>query len=233
MANYQPEGVSEVSIAYDNLLAHGPYATRSIVMDQNAGASGADADIYAARGTLLAIDPADGKAEPADAAETVVAIDATGEVIQNNLLAADPLDYYVSTALPPIPGTLSIGVTADASATVLDDLGTDDGLGNGRDTGGSFAVNYNNGEVEVHLAAAPTDTEDLKAGYTHRSLPALPTLVLAEDITVGAIKAGDVTTIAFTKGGFHQPSVRGYSAGYQRYLREVGIEINANADLLA
>lgn len=231
--SFQPFGVTETASVFDNLLVHGPYQLVSVTIDQNAGASGADTDIYAPRGCLLAIDPADSKAEPAAAAETTVAIAATAEVIYNNLQATGPLTLAAQLANPPIPGTVQIAVTADGSATVVDNLGVDDGLGFGTNTGGSYIINYQNGAVIATLAAAPTDTEDLKAGYKHRGLPAMPSLVLAEAVTVGAIKAGDVIRPAYVKGTFHQPNVRGFSEGYRLHLKTLGLHFAPAANLLA
>lgn len=226
--NFQPSGVDSTAFTPDGLLSSGPLKTESGVLLQAASKSG---DLK--RGHLLARD-ANGKYVALDAAATTIAITTTAEVIVNNLQAAGPLIHDAVTAKPPIPGTLQVAVTADGSATVIDDLGVDNGRGIGSDTGGHYTIDYNTGRIRAVLAAAPTDTEDLKAGYKHRSALAeyaistlsplaLPVAILAEDVTEATIKAGDVTTVVYTAGQFVASKIVGYEVGYKEYLESIGI----------
>lgn len=235
MVNFQPSGITQEVYSPDKLLVKGPFETQSVTLLQAASQSG-----VMARGTMLCINAA-GKFVALDAAETTIALGATTEVLVNNLQAAGPLIHDAATAKPPIPGTLSVGVTADGSATVLDDLGNDNGRGHGSDTGGSFDIDYNTGAIRAVLAAAPTDTEDLKAGYKHRSTLAayggstvapygLPIAILAEEITEAALKAGDVVSLAYVKGTFNSGMLVGYSAGYDYHLNNAGIYVKANVN---
>lgn len=225
----QPGGITELgSLTYDNLIASGRPLAVGITLEQDAGAVAGE---YI-RGRLLVKD-VDGKYHFVSSTETTVALNATGEVIRNNLLAASgvaPLPFTLAN--PPIPGTVHLATTADGSATILKELGTDNGQGVGVGADGWFTIDYATGRGVAYLNTAATDTNDLKAGYKYRAIdPAdsgetivgLPTAILAEDILLAAIVAGDVVTAAYVEGEFLASGLSGYSSGYKDHLRSVGI----------
>lgn len=230
-SNFQPSVDNALgSIQVNPLLAKGPFVSESITIEQDAGAVAGEYVV----GRLLNKD-VDGKYHLLAAAETTVALAATTEVVIDNLAAASgtaPLPFAL--AKPPIPGTVHLATTATGSATVLKELGTDNGKGVGVGADGSFTIDYETGRGVAYLASAATDTNDLKAGYKHRTpdaadagetLLGLPKVILAEDVDVASLVAGDVVTVAYTKGGFNKELVLSYSAGYKDHLRSIGIEL--------
>jgi hypothetical protein len=224
----QPSGIFHTDFVFDALIANGPVKTASVTLERKVGAVSTDF----VRGRLLQVD-VDGKGHILSSTETTVALNATGEVIKNNLLAASgvaPIPFTL--AHPPIPGTVHLATTADGSATILKELGTDNGHGAGSGAGGNFTIDYATGQGVAYLATAATDTNDLKAGYTYRgvdpadageSLSGLPTHILAEDVAAAVIDAADVVVTAYVAGEFLATGLVGYSAGYKPHLRTLGI----------
>lgn len=227
MVNFQPSGLTSAVYSPDTLLVTGPFETRQIVIAQNAGQTSP-----LPRGQLLCLD-ANGRYQPLAAAETTVLIDAAGEVIRNNL-AGSEVSIDVVTAKPPIPGTLQLATTADGSATIVLNLGTDNGRGVGSGAGGLFFVDYHTGRIRAVFTTAPTASHDLKAGYKHRNpaagVLALPTVVLAEEIEAAKIAAGHVTTLGYVRGVFNSQALVGYSPGYDYHLNAIGIWVKTTAN---
>lgn len=219
--------LAETAYTWDGLIA-GEYVGRSGTLETRASST----DAEYTRGRLLNKD-VDGKYHPLSSTETTVALNATGEVIANNLQAASgtaPIPFVL--AQPPIPGTVTIATTADASATVVAALGTDNGQGYGVGAGGRFTIDYQTGQGVAYLAAAATNGDDLKAGYKHRTpdaadsgetLMALPCAVLLESRTGAEVIAGDVVTTVAIAGTFVRSKLLGYSAGYEAHLNKLGI----------
>lgn len=235
MVNFQPSGLTQEVYSPDKLLVMGPFETRSVTLLQAAAQSG-----VMARGTLLCINAA-GKFVALDTAETTIALGATTEVVVNNLQAAGALIQDYVTAKPPIPGSLTMATTADGSATHVLELGSDNGRGIGSGAGGSFTLDYNTGRGRAVLGSAPTNGDDLKVGYKHRSVLTpyggstvspygLPIAILAEEITEAALKAGDVVSLAYVRGTFNSGMLVGYSAGYDYHLNNAGIYVKANVN---
>lgn len=229
--NFQPSVDNALgSIQVNPLLAKGPYVAESITIEQDAGVIAGEYVV----GRLLNKD-VDGKYHLLANAETTVALGATTEVVGNNLQAASgtaPIPFVL--AKPPIPGTVSMATTTDGSATPVQVLGTDNGRGMGVGAGGRFTIDYDTGQGVAYLAAAVTNGDDLKAGYKHRTpdaadsgetLLGLPRIILAEDVDIVALAAGDVVTVGWRKGGFNEDLVLSYSAGYKEHLRSIGIEL--------
>lgn len=226
MVNVQP-ALTTGTYAWDKLLgADMPIETRSITLEQRAGSL----DAEYARGRLLNQD-VDGKWHIISSTETTVALDAAGEVIKNNLATTD-LQIPFKLAKPPIPGTVHLATTADASATVLKELGVDNGEGRGVGADGWFTIDYETGAGIAYLATAPTATNDLKAGYKYRAVDdadaaetqkAMPKAILAEDVPGASVVAGDVVTTAYVAGEFNRSALLGYSAGYEPHLNRLGI----------
>lgn len=215
----------ETAYAWDGLIG-GEYKGRGITLETRAGSVDAD---YAA-GRLLNID-VDGKYHPISSTETTVALNATGEVIKNNLAATDLIIPF-ALAAPPIPGTVALATTADGSATPVIVLGTDNGKGKGVGAGGWFEIDYETGRGVAYLTTAPTATHDLKAGYKNRAVDAadsaetllgMPKAILMENVTGAAIIAGDVKATAAIAGTFVRSKLAGYSAGYEAHLNTLGI----------
>jgi hypothetical protein len=119
--------------------------------------------------------------------------------------------------------------TANGSATIKKELGTDNGMGEGVGADGRFTIDYNTGAGVAYLTTAPTDGDDLKAGYRHRTAGAgpegLPTRILGEDIAAAAIAARDVVAPTYWSGTFNRRALIGYSAGYDGWLRQHGIYV--------
>lgn len=224
----QPSGLTETAFVYDNLIANGPVKTASITLERKIGAVTADF----VRGRLLQVD-VDGKGHMISSTETTVALNATGEVVKNGLLAASGVaEIPFVLAHPPIPGTIHLATTGDGSATVLKELGVDNGYGEGIGADGRFTIDYQTGQGSAYLTSAATDTNDLKVGYKYRavdaadaaeSLAGMPTHILAEDVAAALIDAADVVVTAYTAGEFLATGLVGYSAGYNPHLRTLGI----------
>ena len=229
--NMQPSADNALgSSAINSILAKGPFVTKSITIEQDAGAIAGEYVV----GRLLNVD-VDGKYHLLAAAETTVALAATTEVVIDNMLAADgivPRGFVL--AQPPIPGTVHLATTATGSATVVKELGTDNGEGVGVGADGWFSIDYETGKGVAYFTTATTDTHDLKAGYKHRTPDAadsaetrmgMPKVILAEDVTLASVIAGDVRTIAYVSGGFNKELVLSYSAGYEKSLQKLGIHL--------
>lgn len=227
----QPSGITtRGSMTYDALIASGPVRTRSLTIERKIGAVAADF----ARGRCLQID-VDGKGHMISSTETTVALNASGEVIKNGLLAAsgtDPIPFVL--AKPPIPGTVHLATTADGSATVLKELGVDNGQGRGVGADGWFDLDYETGQGVAYLASAATDTNDLKAGYKYRAVDAadagetlagMPKAILAEDVDATLIDAADQVATVYVAGEFLATGLVGYSAGYKEAMRVLGMFI--------
>lgn len=222
----QPMGMDSVSSYIDKLLVSGEFRTREVTLLQDASLT---TDLL--RGQLLVPD-ASGKFVRLAAAEVTVPLNATSEVVKNSLATTDLICVF-TCAKPPIPGTMTMAVTADGSATVVKDLGTDNGFGTGVGADGRFEIDYQTGRGVAYLSTAPTATHDLKAGYKHRnpgvgvgSSPlGLPSVVLAEDILSTLLVAGDVKTIGYTEGKFLASALVGYSAGYREFMRLAGLTL--------
>lgn len=218
-------GVSTQSFQVDNLfLTDQQIITKSITLAQDAGETAT-----VKRGQLLVQHPTTLKYVKVAAAETTVALNATGEVIKNNLAATDLLVPFV-LAKPSIPGTLTLAVTADGSATVVKALGTDNGSGVGVGADGRFTIDYQTGQGVAYITTAPTAGHDLKAGYTHRAIASgyqgVPSVILTEDIIAADLVAGDVVSIGYEGGHVRGSALTGYSAGYRPLLRDVGILVD-------
>lgn len=219
--------LAETAYTWDGLVG-GDYKSRGVILETRAGSVDAE---YAV-GRLLNID-VDGKYHPISSTETTVALNATGEVVKNNLAAASgtaPIPFVL--AHPPIPGTVHLATTADGSATVLKELGTDNGHGMGVGADGSFTIDYETGQGIAYLASAATDTNDLKAGYKYRTVDAadsaetllgMPKAILMESVTGAAVIAADVKATAAIAGTFVRSKLLGYSAGYEPHLNRLGI----------
>lgn len=226
MVNMQPS-LTTGTFTWDKLLgADLPIETIACTLEQRAGST----DAEYARGRLLNQD-VDGKWHIISSTETTVALNATGEVIKNNLAGTD-LQIPFTLANPPVPGTVNLATTADGSATVLKQLGVDNGEGRGVGADGWFTIDYDTGTGIAYLATAPTATNDLKAGYKYRAVDAadtaetqraLPRAILAEDIAGASVIAGDVVTVAYVRGEFRRAALLGYSAGYEGHLNKIGI----------
>jgi len=225
---YDPGLTSTTILPPSTLEAGGHVLSMPVVIAQRAGTT----DAMFVTGRLCHVDSL-GKLHALADAETVVPIDATGEVLVN-ALGAVILIYDVTLATPPIPGTVTIATTLDASATPKFSIGPDNGQGYAESADGFFSIDYESGRARVVLAAVATAGDDLKAGYTHRiqdAVPAdeagrgLPKFILLENILGADVVAGDVKTTAYIKGRFRQPELLGYSAGYEDHLRSLGILI--------
>ncbi len=224
----QPMFAESVDRGFDGLIANGPVKTRSVTLEVDADA---DDDLYV-RGRLAYRD-ADGKYHAIGSTENTVAIAAAGEV-GANAVDGTAVTFTFTLAHPPVPRSVRIVTTADASATVVKDAGTDNGFGSGVGPDGSFTVNYNTGQVTVTFTAAPTATHDVKAAYKWRTVDApdtgetqaaLPMCILGEDIPASRINVADVVTFAYDAGEFNASKLFGYSPGYQEALRMGGIYV--------
>jgi len=226
--NTQPMLETGTGVTWDGLLGNSGdnFETKSIVIEQRAAMT--DAEV--ARGRLLNAD-VDGKYHPISSAETTVALNASGEVLVNDM-AGTETQADVVLAHPPIPGTVTLATTADGSATHVVELGTDNGEGQGKGAGGHFTVDYETGIIHVVFTTAPTIHHDLKAGYKYRAVDAadsgetllgMPKVILAEDLVGQDVIDGDVTTIAYVAGVFNRAALKGYSAGYESHLNRQGI----------
>lgn len=225
--NTQPS-LASADYTWDGLLgADLPLQTIAITLEQRASST----DAEYSRGRLLNVD-VDGKYHPISSTETTVALNASGEVVKNNMQATDPLTVPFVLAKPPVPGTVHLATTADASATIKKELGTDNGEGRGVGADGWFTIDYETGNGVAYLATAVTNGDDLKAGYKYRAVDAadsaetvlgMPKAILAEDVLGASVVAGDVKTIAYVAGEFKQSKVLGYSAGYEKHLNRLGI----------
>lgn len=219
--------LSTGTYAWDGVMgAHLHIETASITLEQRAGSTDAEYK----RGRLLNVD-VDGKYHPVSSTETTVALNATGEVIKNNLAGTETVVDTV-LAKPPLPGTVTVATTADGSATPVLALGTDNGEGIGIGANGHFTVDYETGQIRAFFVTAPTATHDLKAGYKYRAVDAadsgetllgMPKAILAEDVLGADVVAGDVKAIAYVAGEFKQSKLLGYSAGYEKHLNRLGI----------
>lgn len=205
----------------DNLLYGGEYYTKPIDLADNNSAT----DTYAVRGSLVAID-ANGRGVVLDLTATVIALDATGEVLIDNLLAAAgviPRPFTLSK--PPIPGTVTIATTANASATPVLVLGTDNSNGYGSGAGGFFTVDYTTGKGVAYPNAASTNGDDLKAGFSHRTASGEPEGILIHTHLGTAVAAGPIASGIYVAGRFNKLAVPNWSAGYERGLRLKGIHM--------
>lgn len=215
---------------FDGLIANGPVKTRSITIELDADA----ADTLYVRGRLLNKD-VDGLYHAISSTETTVTLGATTEVVVDAMLAASgtaPVPFTL--AHPPVPGTVHIATTATGSATVLKELGTDNGSGYGEGAGGHFTIDYATGAGVATFLTAVADTNDLKAGYKYRAMDApdsletiggLALVILGEDIPASRINAASIRTFAYDAGEFNASKLYGYSAGYLEILRGFGIYI--------
>ena len=226
----QPFFTSVSTTFDDGLFANGPVKTRNVVLEQDADA---DDDLYV-RGRLLNLD-ADGKYHAISSTESTIAIAATtGAEIGADNADGTATSFTFTLAHPPVPRTLRVVTTANASATVVKDAGTDNGFGAGVGADGSFVVNYQTGAVTVTFATAPTATHDVKVAYKYRAVDApdtgetltgQPMVILGEDIPAARINEGDVTTFAYDSGEFNAAKLHGYSAGFKEGLRQGGIYV--------
>lgn len=226
MVNMQPS-LTTGTFTWDKLLgADLPIETISVTLETRAGST----DAEYARGRLLNQD-VDGKWHIISSTETTVALNASGEVIRNNLATTD-LQIPFVLAKPPVPGTVQVATTADGSATILKNLGVDNGEGRGVGADGWFIIDYDTGAGVAFLTTAPTATNDLKAGYKYRAVDdadagetqrALPRAILAEDVLGASVVAGDVVTLAYVRGEFRRAALLGYSTGYEGHLNKIGI----------
>lgn len=207
------------TLAPDNLLYGGQYFTEAIELADKDGAL----DTYATRGSLVSLNAA-GRGVVLDLTATVIALDATGEVLYNNLLAASGA-HHISFTLskPPIPGTVSLATTANASATPILVLGTDNGNGYGSGAGGSFTINYQTGAGVAFINAAATNGDDLKAGFSHRTGGSEPYGILIHTHTGAAVAAGPIQSGVYVFGRFNTLAIPNWSAGYKVALRRMGI----------
>ncbi len=228
MANFQPSYNSALGSSIVNqILAGGPYETKSITLLDNNSAAGE----YTV-GRLLYRDAA-GKYSPLSSTETQVTNEAALTMSDSSYTYTDsgsqtvvvkPKTYTFTLAKPPIPGTLTIA-TNDTSPLAL---GTDDKEGHGKGAAGGFEVDYNSGRVTVTFdSTVVANTKIIQATYKHRAPSGatlgLPVAVLMEDISDAAIIASDVVTIAYFQGSFNASLLKGYSAGYESHLRRQGI----------
>jgi len=233
IGNLQPAGFDSAAFVYDELLLRlEDQQTEEITIAQDVSAT----ELTHVRGRMLNKDPETGLWHPLSSTETTVALDATGEVV-SNAIGTTLLEFNFMLAFPPVPGTVSLGVTADGDATVLQDLGTDNGLGRGEGADGQFTIDYNSGKGRAILnAVAGGATNDLKAGYKHRT-PALPTppiipeglpvRILAEPLTAAVVAAGNVVTVAYKEGHFNTGALVGWSAGFASALLAYNMRFGA------
>jgi hypothetical protein len=232
IGNLQPAGFDSAAFVYDELLLRlEDQQTEEITLAQDVGAT----VLTHVRGRMLNKDPETGLWHPLSSTETTVALDATGEVIVN-AIGATLLEFNFQLAFPPIPGTVTLATTADGSATVLKALGTDNGLGRGAGADGEFTIDYQSGKGRAILATTGGATNDLKAGYKHRT-PALPTpplipqglpvRILAETHTAAVVAAGDVVTVAYSEGHFNTGALVGWSAGFASALLAFNMRFGA------
>lgn len=209
------------TLAPDNLLYGGQYFTEAIDLADNNSA----ADTYATRGSLVSLD-ANGRGVVLDLVATAIAISTTAEVLISNMLAASgviPRPFVLSK--PPIPGTVTIVTTADASATTVLALGTDNGNGYGSSTGGFFTIDYATGAGIAYPNAAATNGDDLKAGFSHRTAGGEPYGILMHTHTGAAVAAGPIASGVYTFGRFNTLAIPNWSAGYKIGLRRLGIHV--------
>lgn len=226
----QPSFGRTDEVTYGGLFANGAVKTRNIVLEED---TDADDDLYV-RGRLLNRD-ADGKYHAIGSTESTVAIAATtGAEIGANDVDGNAVSFSFTLAHPPVPRSLQVVTTADASATVVKNAGVDNGFGAGVGPDGSFTVNYNTGQVTVTFTAAPAIHTDVKVAYKYRTVDApdtgetqaaMPVVILGEDIPAARINEEDVTTFAYDAGEFLATDLVGYSAGFQEALRGVGIYV--------
>lgn len=226
----QPSFSVSSEVGYDGLFANGPVKTRSITLELDADA---DDNLYV-RGRLLNRD-ADGKYHALSSTESTIAIAATtgAEIVADDADGTAAV-FTFTLAHPPVPRTVRVVTTANASATVVLSLGTDNGYGAGVGPDGSFTINYNTGQVVATFTAAPTATHDVKVAYKYRAVDApdaaesqagLPMVILGEDIPAARIAVEDVITFAYDAGEFNASKLLGYSVGYQEVLRQGGIYV--------
>lgn len=209
------------TLAPDNLLYGGQYFTEAIELADKNGAL----DTYAVRGSLVSLD-ANNRGVVLDLTATVIALDATGEVLVNNMLAADGViarPFVLSK--PPIPGTVTLATTANASATPVLALGTDNGAGYGSGAGGFFTVNYATGAGIAYPNAAATNGDDLKAGFSHRTAGGEPYGILIHTHLGTAVAAGPIQSGVYIFGRFNTLAIPNWSAGYKVSLRRMGIYV--------
>ena len=220
--NWQGGGYDAYTPDIDKLFAEAVQG-ESMTLAQDAAAT-----VDVKRGHLLVLNPTTGKVMPLAAAETTVSLGATTEVIKNNLAVTDLVIPFV-TAKPPIPGTVSLATTVDGNATPVQVLGTDNGRGVGSGADGWFTIDYITGRGVAYLAAAPTATHDLKAGYKHRNpgsgYNGLPHAILAEDVAKASTVAGDVVVPVYRVGIVSPDGLIGYSAGYREYMKDRGLYV--------
>ena len=219
MANAEPF-FARTSNTRDNLLYDGDVMTKPIDLADNDSAD----DDYAVRGKLVAID-GNGRGVVLDEDETTIALDATGEVLANNLQAASgtaPIPFTLSK--PPVPGTVTLATTANASATPVLALGTDNGEGYGAGAGGSFTIDYRTGKGVAYPNAAATNGDDLKAGFKHRT-GGMPEGILIHTHTGDAVKAGPIASGIYVQGQFNKNAIPNWSDGYEYHLRQLGIYV--------
>lgn len=205
----------------DNLLYEGPHFTEPIDLADNNSAG----DTYAVRGSLVSLD-ANNRGVVLDVTATVIALNATGEVLVNNMLAADGViarPFVLSK--PPIPGTVTLATTANASATPVLALGTDNGNGYGSSTGGFFTINYATGAGIAYPNAAATNGDDLKAGFSHRTAGGEPCGILIHTHTGVQVAAGPIASGVYVFGRFNKHAIPNWSDGYKIGLRRLGIYV--------
>ena len=221
--NVQPSGATGDTYTPDNLLcgAQSNLRTMEVTLGDLTGLS--STDLFGKRGRLLYKKASDGRWY--GLSDTVTAVALNDVLVVDDFGASVEQDYVFTLAFSPIPGTLHVVTVDQGTTTVVLECGTDNGQGFGSGAGGSFFVDYATGRVQLHLATAPSDNDDLTYAYSHRSGAGggLPAAILAEDWTDAQLNAGPHTTVAYISGEFRESALGGYSAGYWDHLREQGI----------
>ena len=128
----------------------------------------------------------------------------------------------------------TIATTANGSATPLFSIGPDNGEGFAESADGHFSIDYDSGRVRIVYAVAPTATNDIKAGYKHRivdAVPAneagrgLPRVILPDSFLGATLVAADTKTVAYIGGRFRKADLVGYEDGYKNWFRSLKIDI--------
>lgn len=226
-------GLTQTTIPVpDALQAGGNILTAPVTIAQRAAT--VDADYVVGR---LCYPDSLGKLHLLDTAATVETIQAAaGDIIIDDVGATPALIQDATLARPPVPGTVTIVSTTNGSATPVFSIGPDNGDGFAESADGFFEIDYDSGRVRIVFAVALTANDDLKAAYDYRITDALaaneahrglPRYILTEDVLGASVVAGDVKTVAIVKGRVRQQSLIGYQAGYEGWLRKLGIHIQA------